>query len=288
MRRALKFSWIKKYGGILPVYLWMILLLVFPLVYIVFLSFMRQGETWGVLYEFNLGNYRKFADPLYQRIIANSFKMAAVCTVSCLLIGYPAAYQMAQLSRGWQKRVLTLFTLPFWTNALVRTYGWIVLLQKRGIINSILIKTGIIDEPLRLLYTNFAAALGMVYTLLPFMILPIYNSIEKIDPSLVEASLDLGGGWWQTFRKVTLRLSTPGNISGCLLVFMPSIGLFYLSDLMGGAGTMMIGNVIRNQFVEARNWPFGAALSVFMMGFAFILIQLYRKASGGREVELTL
>jgi spermidine/putrescine transport system permease protein len=151
-----------------------------------------------------------------------------------------------------------------------------------------LIKTGIIDEPLRLLYTNFAAALGMVYTLLPFMILPIYNSIEKIDPSLVEASLDLGGGWWQTIRKVTLRLSAPGIISGCLLVFMPSIGLFYISDLMGGASTMMIGNVIRNQFVEARNWPFGAAISVLMIGFAFILIQLYRKASGGREVELTL
>lgn len=274
-----------KYGGIVPAYAWFIVLLVFPLLYIAVISFFTTGDNgWGVTFAFTLENYRRMGDPLYLGIIAKSFTIALYSTLITLLIGYPFAYFITFFSRKTQRALLFLTALPFWINAMVRTYGWIILLQKRGIFNSLLSLAGI--EPLNLLYTGGAVLAGTVYTLLPFMILPVYNSLEKIDYSFVEASRDLGAGPWRSFFTVILRQSMPGVISGCLLVFIPSIGLFYVSDLLGGSNTILLGNLIRNQFIGARNWPFGAALSVIMTVLAVILIRLYKRASGGERVEM--
>jgi spermidine/putrescine transport system permease protein len=171
-------------------------------------------------------------------------------------------------------------------SAMVRIYGWVIILQSKGLINTSLINLGIIDEPLKILYTNAATLIGTVYTLLPFVVLPIYNSLEKIDFGLNEASADLGASPWKTFRSVTLRESLPGIFYGSLMVFVPSIGLFYISDLLGGANTMLLGNLIHNQFTQARNWPFGAALTVIMAILAIILISMYKKIFGTKKMEM--
>lgn len=255
-----------------PALAWWTLLLVVPIALVLIYSFFERGTYGGVVWNFNLDNFVRALDPLYVRVLLFSLRIALIATVIALLIGYPAAYLIATLPRRWRTPILVLTILPFWTSLLIRTYAWIVLLANNGLINRGLQGTGIIDEPLDLLYNEFAIVLGLVYGYLPLMILPIYASIERLNPELREASADLGGNAFRTFLRVTLPLTLPGIAAGCIFVFVPSLGNFIVPDLLGGGKTSMVGNLIQQQFLKARDWPFGATLSLFLIGLMGVLL----------------
>ncbi|MFS0864003.1 spermidine/putrescine ABC transporter permease PotB [Fredinandcohnia sp. 179-A 10B2 NHS] len=269
-----------------PVALWMIAFLFIPILLILIVSFMSRGTYGGIEYVFTLQNYARFFDPLYLDILLMSILMAAATTGICIIFGYPFAYLIARSSPKYRTLLLFLVIIPFWTNSLIRTYAWIILLRTEGVINHLLMGLGIISEPLTLLYNSGAILIGLVYTLFPFMVLPLYASIEKLDKSYLEAASDLGAKGWQTFLKITLPLTMPGIVAGSLLVFIPTLGLFFIPDLMGGAKTMMIGNLIKNQFLTARDWPFGAASSVILVILTMILIFVYLRISKGNKDDL--
>lgn len=268
-----------------PLYLVTIVLVFLPLIYIVALSFLKKDVLWGVTNEWTLGNYRQMLDPVYLKTFVDSLKLAFATTVITTLLGYPFGYFMAKLPPRWRNLCMLLVVVPFWTNALVRIYGWMILLRAKGVLNTALMALGILSQPMKILYTYSAVLIGMVYSLLPFMILPVYNSVEKMDWSLVEASRDLGATAIEAFFTVTLKLTLPGVLSGFVLVFVPSIGLFFISDLLGGGKIMLVGNLIKNQLLQARDWPFGAALSVVMMLLTLLIILLYRKITGAKDLE---
>jgi len=192
-------------------------------------------------------------------------------------LAYPFAYALARTPKRWKNLLLLLSVIPFWTNFLIRTYAWMVILRSNGLLNTALMSLGVIEYPLSLLYTPGAVLLGLVYGFLPFMILPIYVAIERLEPSLLEASADLGAKPWQTFLRVTLPLTAPGIAAGVLLVFVPALGMFVIPDLMGGAKVSLIGNLIQNQFLGARNWQFGSAASVVLMALVIVGLRLYKR-----------
>lgn len=262
---------------ILPAVVWLLLFLLLPLVLILIYSFASRDVYGSIIYKFTLKNYLAFLDPLYFKLFARSFSFSLVTTLLALLMGYPLAYFIARHGQRWQRLLMMLVTIPFWVNFLIRTYAWIILLRSGGIINNVLLKIGLIGQPLNLLYTDGAVLLGLVYGLLPFMILPLYTSLEKLDYSLVEAARDLGAGPWDTFWRVIVPQSAPGIVAGAILVFIPALGMFIITDLMGGAKNMMIGNFIQNQFLTARNWPFGSAAAVIVMVVVLLLLWLYNK-----------
>lgn len=270
--------------GVIPAYLWFILLLIVPLAYILVVSFCTTQSGWGFSFTFTLDNYERLATPQYLRIFGESFLTAAYTTILTLGIGYPFAYFLSRVDRRWRMLLLIAVELPFFVSSVIRIYGWNILLQNKGVINSLLLALGVIKEPLSLLYTNGAVVVGTVYTLLPLMILPLYNSIEKIDPNYVAAARDLGADARQAFFTVTVRGSLPGIISGCLMVFVPSIGLFYISDMLGGSNAVLLGNLIKTQFTESHNWPFGSALAVVMCVVTLALIALGRRVSKSDEI----
>jgi spermidine/putrescine transport system permease protein len=247
-----------------PAGLWLTLFFVVPLLAMTAYSLMPRGTYGGVEPGFTVEHYRRFFDPLYLAIFRRTLVVSVVCTATCLLLGYPVAYLVAR-SRRWRNLLLFLVVLPFWTSFLVRTFAMIFLLRDTGLVNSLLLKAGLIQDPITLLYTPFAVMAGLVYSFLPFMILPIYASLERLDPSLLEAASVLGARPAARFWRVTFPLSLPGVIAGCLLVFIPALGSFLPSDLLGGAKQMLIGNLIQNQFTAARNWPFGSAASLVVM-----------------------
>ena len=265
--------------------LWTTVFVAVPLVYVLGLSFMKKAATWGVVAEFSLDSYKNLLNPVYLKVFAQSFWVAILTTVFALLIGYPFAYFTAKLPKKHRSLVLMLMLVPFWTNSLVRIYGWMILLRSQGVINGLLMQFGVIDKPLKLLYTFGAVLVGMVYALLPFMVLAIYNSVCKVDWSLVEASRDLGAGRAKACFTVTLPLTMPGVMAGCVLVFIPSVGLFFISDLLGGAKTMLLGNLIKNELLSAKNWPMGAALSIAMMAVTLLVIRLYQHFSRDQNLE---
>lgn len=266
-----------------PVTLWMAALFVLPLILVLAVSFMSRSTFGGIEYTFSLDNYARSFDPLYLKILWVSCQLAFLTTVFCLVIGYPFAYIIARSPAKYRNLMLLFVIVPFWTNSLIRTYAWIVLLRTEGVINTILLQLGIIDSPLTLLYNESAVLIGLVYTMLPFMILPLYASIEKLDKSLLEAASDLGAKPWQTFWKVTLPLTTPGIMAGTLLVFIPALGLFFIPDLMGGSKSILIGNLIKNQFLSARDWPFGSAISIILMALTLLFIAAYVRISKDKE-----
>lgn len=266
-----------------PVVLWMMLFLTIPLLLVVAVSFLTRGVYGGVEWTFTLSNYARMLDPLYLRIVWNSLLIAFLTTVLCLLFGYPFAYFVARSPKKYRSLLLMLIIVPFWTNSLIRTYAWVVLLRTEGVINSYLMKLGLLTKPLALLYNDFAVLIGLVYTLFPFMVLPLYASIEKLDRSYLEAASDLGAPPWRSFLAVTLPLTMPGIVAGSLLVFIPALGLFFIPDLMGGSKSMLIGNLIKNQFLTARDWPFGAAASIGLMFLTFVLIALYLRLAGNKR-----
>lgn len=273
-------------GNVIPLYIWMVLLVGVPLLYVFAISFFKRGPLGNIVFEFTLDNYMRIFDPLYLKVFGISILTALAATAITLLVGYPFAYFTAKQSKRRKALILLLVIIPFWTSGLVRMSGWIILLRSEGVINHLLMSLHLIDVPLKLLYNYGAVMVGMVYTLLPFMIMPLYNSIEKLDWSVVEAARDLGASKSKAFLTVTLPQTAPGIVSGCMLVFVPSIGMFFISDLLGGAKAMLLGNLIQNQFSVVRDWPFGAALSVLMMLCSLIFIFAYSKVSGGKDMEI--
>ncbi len=251
---------------------WFALFLVAPCAIVFVYSFFERGTYGGIDYVFTLENYARAADPLYLGIFLASAKVAAITTLAALLIGYPAAYRIATAPKSWQMPLLILVMLPFWSNYLIRTYAWIVLLNREGLINNGLQRLGLIGEPLPLLYNEFAIVVGLLYGYLPFMVLALYSSISRLSPDLGEASADLGASSWRTFRRITLPLTLPGIGAGSVFVFVLSIGNFITPDLLGGGRTLMVGNLIFDQFLSARDWPFGSGLAFVLIALMLLLL----------------
>ena len=257
-----------------PGTIWMVVFFVIPVLIMCAYSLMPRGTYGGVEVGFTLEAYQRFFNPVYLIILERTFVAALLCTALCVLLGYPVAYVIARSGR-WKNVLLFLVVLPFWTSFLVRTFALIFLMRDTGLINSWLLKLGLVHEPITMLYTSFAVLTGLVYGFLPFMILPIYASLEKLDPALLEAAEILGAKPAARFRRITLPLSRPGLVAGCLLVFIPALGSFLTSDLLGGAKELLIGNLVQNQFTTARNWPFGSAASTVVMVLVLGAVLIY-------------
>ena len=256
-----------------PLVVWAVAFVVAPAVIMLVYSFGHRGSLGGVHFDtLTLENYAGVLDPVYLRIVVRSIVFAALTTALCLAIGYPVAYLIGRADLRWRNVLLMGVMIPFWTSFLIRTYAWVTILKSEGLLNSLLLQMQIISQPLEMLYTNGAVILGLVYTFLPFMILPIYSSVEKLDGALIEAALDLGAGPLRAFSRVVIPLTSPGIAAGVLLVFIPALGIYAVNDIMGGGRVDMIGNIIENQFKgNARNWPFGAALgTTLLVSFAIV------------------
>ncbi|MEG1426592.1 MAG: ABC transporter permease [Oscillospiraceae bacterium] len=280
----------KKRGGayllsVLPIYIFTLVFVLGPLVYMVILSFMTRGDTWGVINEFTLENYAGIFEPVYLQTFWESIKLAIISTLCVICIGYPFGYFMAKLTAKWKKRTMMLLMIPFWTSSLIRLYGWIIIFRSNGTLDHLLMGLGITDAPLKLLYTYPAVVVGMIYALVPFMIFSVYSSAEKLDWSLLEAARDLGATPLKAFLTVALKLTLPGLMSGIILTFVPSMGLFFIADILGGNKVVLIGNVIQEQLMKAHNWPFAAALAVALMLLTSLLIYLYKRLSGAKDLE---
>lgn len=266
---------------IVPLYLFTLVFVAGPLVYMVVLSFLTRAETWGVVGEFTLENYADIFQPVYLQTFWESIKLAVISTVLIAAIGYPFGYFMAKLPPKWKKRAMLLLMIPFWTSSLIRLYGWIVIFRANGVLDTALMGLHITSEPLKLLYTYPAVVVGMVYALLPFMIFSVYSSAEKLDFSLVEAARDLGASPLRAFFTVSFKLTLPGLLSGVVLTFVPSMGLFFIADILGGNKVVLVGNLIQEQLLKTHNWPFAAALLLLTT----LILFLYRKVSGVKDLE---
>lgn len=258
----------------LPGLVWWGLFLVTPVGMVLAYAFFQRGTYGGVVPDFTLDNLARVFDPLYFRIFLASARIATESAVIALLIGYPAAFAISRAPKSWQTPLLFLVILPFWSNYLIRTYAWIVLLSRTGVINNALMATGVIDQPLDMLYSEPAVIVGLVYNYLPFVVLTVYASIQRLNFELMEASEDLGASGWTTFRRVVLPLTLPGIAAGGVFVFVLSIGNFVTPDLLGGKRVVMIGNLVQNQFTAARDWPFGSALSLTLLTIMVGLLAL--------------
>lgn len=267
---------------------WLVLFVLIPNLMIIGTSFLTRDEANLIKFAFTFENYTRLLDPLYGKVMLHSFYMAIVATLICLVIGYPFAYIVAKMPEKWRPFMLFLIIVPFWTNSLIRTYGLKIVLGTQGILNQALMSLGLIDAPLRIMFTETAVMIGLVYILLPFMILPLYSAIEKLDGTYIEAARDLGANKSQTLVRVILPLTMPGIIGGCLLVLLPALGMFYIADLLGGAKNLLIGNVIKSQVLNARDWPFGAATSIALTLAMAIMLYAYYRAGKllNKKVEL--
>lgn len=254
---------------------WFAVFVLIPGIMVVGISFMTRDTGTFFRLPLTLSHYRELLDPVYARVLGQSLVYSLTTTVLCLMISYPFAWILSRAPRHRRALLLMMVIIPFWTSSLIRTYALVILMKANGIINTLLIGTGIVSNPLTLLYTDFAVYVGLVYTLLPFMILPLYAVLEKMDHRLMEAARDLGASGFQVFWHVILPLSLPGVMAGCIMVFLPAMGLFYVPDLLGGAKTMLVGNFIKNQFLTAMNWPFGSAASVFLLLLMGVMLFTY-------------
>ena len=260
-----------------PTALWLLFFLLIPMIYVVYMSFMTKGLFGGIQNIFTFKNYKDIFSALYLKVTVKSIKMAFQTSIICLLISYPFAYMLSRTSKKVSGFLMLLLMLPFWVNGLIRLNAWSHILRDSGFVNTILMKIGVIDAPIQMMYTDGAVLLGMVYCLLPFMVLPLQTSISKLDNSLIEASMDLGAGKLHTFTRVVLPETLPGIFAGTIQVFIPSLGAFFVADVMGGGSSVYLGNMIQNQFLVARNWPLGAAFSVLLIIFTLIILKLYSK-----------
>lgn len=254
---------------------WAVTLILFlvPLAIIAAYSLQTRGAYGGVGLPWTAEAYSRLIDPLYGQIFVRTFWVAGLSTALCLILGFPLALF---ISRSGPRRnfYLNLVMLPFWTSFLIRTYAWMFLLRDTGLINSALIAIGVISEPLPLLYNDGAVILGLVYGYLPFMVLPLYSNLERLDKSLLEAAADLGARPWAAFLRIVVPLCAPGIRAGCVLVFIPCLGAYLTPDLMGGGKTILLGNLVQNQFTTARDWPFGAAISLALMAIVMVILYL--------------
>ncbi len=257
------------------IWLWLLLFALIPNLMVIAASLMQRGETDFVNLAFSLESYRRLLDPLYLEVVWNSLYLAAITTLLCLLLGFPFAWLLARSSVRWRPLLLLLVIIPFWTSSLVRTYATVIILRTNGVLNELLLGLGLIAEPLALLYTPTAVLLGLTYALLPFMVLPLYAALEKLDLRLFEAARDLGAGRRRIFTEIVLPLTLPGIIAGSMLVFLPALGMFYIPDMLGGAKNLLVGNLIQDQFLSARNWPLGSAASVLLTLLMGLLLWIY-------------
>lgn len=270
---------------LLPMYVFTILFVALPILYMFLLSVLSRAQVWGVDFTFTLDNYKRIFEPLYRNTFVESLKLAFLSTGFIALIGYPYGYFMARMNAVWKKRMLLLIMIPFLTSALIRLYGWIIVFRSNGVLDKILMGLHITEKPLKLLYSYPAVVVGMVYSLLPFMILAVYSSAEKLDFSLVEAARDLGASSFKAFWTVSFKLTLPGLLSGVILSFIPSMGLFFIADILGGNKIVLVGSVIHEQLTKGRNQPFAAALSVVLMILTSLMLRLYKKVTGSTELE---
>jgi spermidine/putrescine transport system permease protein len=267
---------------------WFILFGVIPLLLLVITSFLTMDPANLVRFSFSLKAYSQLLiDPSYIIIFIRSVKLALTTTLLCLALGYPFAWYTARMTPKWRTSVLVLLMIPFWTNSLVRTYAMRMVLGTQGILNKALLSLGLIHTPLKIMYTDYAVVAGLFYLMLPFMVLPLYATIEKLDFQLVEAARDLGAGAVNAFTKVIFPLTLPGIMAGCIMVFVPTMGLFYVASLLGGARQLLVGNLIQQQFLNARNWPLGSATSIVLIIFMTVMLigygLLLRRFGRGRE-----
>ncbi|MBI3653825.1 MAG: ABC transporter permease [Acidobacteria bacterium] len=268
-----------------PGLFWLLFFIVAPLVIVVIVSFATRGAYGKTLYDFTWSNYARALDALYLSAYWRTIWIALLTTTLCVVVSFPVAYYIAlRAPERWKRILLVLTVIPFWTSFLIRTYAWMLLLRSEGVINSALLHSGLIHEPLPLLYNDFAILVGQVYGELPFMILPIYVALERLNTRLLEAAQDLGANRFWTFVKITLPLSRPGLLAGIVLVFIPSLGAFITPDLLGGAKSIMIGNLIQNQFAQL-NQPFGSALSL-LLTLAVLLLLVIAFRAGLKASEL--
>ncbi|OOF68344.1 spermidine/putrescine ABC transporter permease PotB [Rodentibacter caecimuris] len=270
------------------IFAWLIFFVLIPNLLVLVVSFLtRDGSNFYAL-PFSLENYANLFSPLYAQVVWNSLYMSGIATIICLIVGYPFAFMMVKIKPKYRPILLFLVVLPFWTNSLIRIYGMKIFLGVKGVLNTILINMGIISEPIRILNTEVAVIIGLVYLLLPFMILPLYSAIEKLDGRLLEAAKDLGANAFQRFWKIIIPLTMPGIVAGCLLVLLPAMGMFYVADLLGGAKVLLVGNVIKSEFLISRNWPFGSAISIGLTILMALLIFVYYRANKllNKKVEL--
>lgn len=260
-----------------PTTAWLLLFLVVPSLALLGLSFAQNGAYGQVAWELGLHNYRRAFDAKYLPVLLRTLAFAATSTAACLVLGYPLAYFLVFRAGRWKNALLIGLMVPFWSSTLVAFYSWMIVLGKEGLLNSALLQLGILNEPLGLLYTPGSVVLGLVYFYLPFMVLPLYGSLDKVPRSLIEAAYDLGAGRWTAFFKVTLPLSLPGVVTGCLLTFIPCLGDFITAELLGGPRYYLLGNLISNQFLMAQDWPFGAALTVILLAGLVAGLRVYQK-----------
>lgn len=268
-----------------PLYAFTLVFVLGPALYMVAMSFAQNEAGTGFRWAFTLQNFARLNDPVYLRCFRESFRLALSTTALNALIGYPFGYFMGRLSAKGKRIVMFLIMVPFWTSSLIRLYGWIILLQAKGVFNNLLLRLGLIGEPLKILYSYPAVLIGMVYALLPFMILAVYTSVEKMDWTLVEAARDLGASRARAFLTVTLRLTLPGLMSGVILTFVPSMGLFFIADILGGNKIVLVGSLIQDQMTRGGNQPFAAALALVLAAMTTVMLWLYRKLTGTSELE---
>jgi spermidine/putrescine transport system permease protein len=264
-----------------PYLLWAILFILIPLFLILWYSFTVPSSDGGTVFSFR--NYRRFSEPIYMQVLYRSVVLAVESTLICLVLGYPAALIISRIGRKWKNTLLLLVVLPMWINFLLRTYAWMVLLGRQGILNKILGWFGLPEQ--RLLYSRWAVLIGMVYNFLPFMILPLYSSLSKISREQIEAAQDLGAGRFDVFRRVILPLSVPGILTGITMVFMPAVSTFVISALLGGGQDMLIGNLVEQQFLSTGDWHFGSALSIVMMVVILLSMALLSLTDRGEPQE---
>lgn len=284
---------VRRFWGLLPALAIIGVFMVIPMGIVAVYSFLKANSYGGVFPEFSVAAYRQFFfeldlddsllfNPAYLYIFGRSILLALVSTLICMTISFPVAYYMARQPENRKNILVMLVTIPFWTNLLIRTYCWILILRDNGVINNTLLGLGILNEPIPMLYTNFAILVGLVYTFLPFMILPMYSTLEKLDVKLFEAAHDLYATRWQLLRRVVIPLSMPGIVAGFVLVFIPALGAFVAPDLLGGGKNLMIGSLIQLQFSSSRNWPFGAAASLILLALVLISLMLYARTPAAK------
>jgi spermidine/putrescine transport system permease protein len=272
-----------KYSSLGIIGIWLIIFALLPFCLVAVASFLSHDENSLLRLPLTILNYTQLNNGIYAKIFKESFYIAGLCTLICVLLGYPFAYIIARMETRFKNLLILLIIIPFWTSSLIRTYSMITMLKPKGVINSIMLWLGIIDKPLSLLFTDTAVMIGLVYNLLPFMVLPLLTNIERLDNRLIDAARDLGANRITTFRKIILPLTMPGILSGSILVFLPAMTIFYIPDLLGGSKSILLGNLIQNQFLIAQNWPLGSAISVVFMLLLIILMLVYWRSSHSKE-----
>jgi len=258
----------------LPLYVFTLIFVLGPLCYMIVLSFMTPGDEWGVRAVFTLENYRNILNPVYLSTFGQSFRLALLSTAAVILLGYPFGLSIAMCGKRMQKVLISMQMIPYWVNSLIRLFGWIIIFRANGLLDRVLMALHITDEPLRLLYTYPAVVVGMIYVLLPFMVISVYSVAEKLDLTLVEASRDLGAGKVSSFFTVILPMTMPGLLTGVVLTFIPSMGLFFIASILGGNKVVLVGSLIEEQLMKVHNEPFAAALSVVLTLLTALVIGL--------------